>query len=228
LPGNALDARTPAADGGHVIVDAAVRDAASRDSSIQVLDASGTPDAADASCNAPCCCAYLSSFGTVPAASVCGGASDASRFSFDTDAQGWVLANTADVLIPGQVLVSATHVFAGSAALQATTSVPAGSEEYVRLMPPPASLAPGNTVTFHVWIPPGANLLAVQPYVMDANYIWTGSYVEPPSLVLGCWATIQVAVPITFQPPAWEIGVEFLATPTAPFNAVVYVDAVTW
>jgi hypothetical protein len=70
--------------------------------------------------------------------------------------------------------------------------------------------------------------MAIQPYVMDANYTFTGSYVEAAQLVLGCWSTIVVSVPATFVEPQFEIGVQFAATSIAPYNGIAYVDAVGW
>jgi hypothetical protein len=175
-----------------------------------------------------CCCAYVCKYATVPMASTCSGASDTAQYGFESGTQGWVLADATDVLIAGHTDATMTERIAGSSALQATLAIPAGSFEYVRYIVPPVAPVAGAVVTFHVWVAPGAALQAIQPYVMDKNYVWTGSWVEMGQLVPGCWATITLAVPTTVVAPAYEIGVEFTGVAGAPYNGVVYVDAVEW
>jgi hypothetical protein len=175
-----------------------------------------------------CCCAYACKYATVPSASTCSGASDTAQYGFESGTQGWVLSASGDALIPGQTTTTTTERFAGSSALQVTLSVPAGSMQYARYNAPAVAPLPGSAVTFHVWVAPGAGLLAIQPYVMDKNYLWSGSYVELGQLVPGCWATITLAVPASFVTPAFEIGVEFFSTTTAAYNGVAYVGAVEW
>jgi hypothetical protein len=216
---------SPAAEAGSDGSDGSPGDAAATDAS--TLDGEGGPSFFVCDSSA-CCCAYACKYATVPTASTCSGASDTAQYGFESGTQGWVLADATDVLIPGHTAAATTERLAGSSSLQATLAIPAGSFEYVRYLVPPVAPVAGAVVTFHVWVAPGAALQAIQPYVMDKNYVWTGSWVEMGQLVPGCWATITVAVPTTFVAPAYEIGVEFTGVAGAAYSGMVYVDAVEW
>ncbi len=224
----AADTEATTADAGAFDVatepDATMADGDASPMETGTVDAeSGAPDVA---CGSSCCCAYACKYATVPVAATCGGSSDTAQYGFESGLQGWAMANASNVDIPGQVSVTTTPAFAGSSSLEGMMTVPMGSSIYLRARGPVIPL--GATVTFHVWLPPGAPILAVQGYVMDANYTFTGSYVEAGQMVLGCWATITIVVPTTAVPPLFEIGVQFAATTTAPYNGVGYVDSVSW
>jgi len=209
---------------------------------VSVRDVSLAPDAsiADASpprhdseaatvypsCDAPCCCAYDCALRVAPIGSVCAGSRDTAQFGFESGAGGWLLADPTNTVIPGQVSTTTAPTFSGSASLAATLNVPAGTAVYARFRTP--SIPLGATVTFHVWVPRGAALTNIQPYVMDARYTWSGTWLPPTDFVRGCWATITVAVPTTFVLPLFEIGVEFRAAAAASFVGTVYVDSVSW
>jgi hypothetical protein len=186
---------------------------------------------ADAAPTAPCescCCAFTVAYCTVPTPLVCGGSSDDSEYGFESGTQGWMLADASNTTIPGQTSVVHPQAFAGEGSLAVAMSIPAGSEDYVRLQFPGAGPGPGDTVTFHVWAPASGGLLAIQPYAMDAASTWNGSYVDAGEIVLGCWATVTVPLPATFVGPLSEIGVEFFAASGGPYEGTAYVDSVSW
>lgn len=84
--------------------------------------------------------------------------------------------------------------------------------------------APGKTVSFSVYIPPGTPLSAVQPYVEDANYNWAQTW--NTNLPRGGWVTVTTTVPASAALPIREVGVKFYLN--APYNGSIYLDAVRW
>jgi hypothetical protein len=87
----------------------------------------------------------------------------------------------------------------------------------------------GATVTFHVWVPVGSTLSAIQPYALQGaagGWAWTGSWRAASSLQAGNWNTITVAVPSNAAALA-ELGVMFTLS-GASGGAAAYVDSVTW
>jgi hypothetical protein len=235
--GTAPDATTSGSDGSgdsatvdattsdSATTDAATPDAATPDAATRDGEAGATFFVCDSSA---CCCAYECKYGTVPAASTCSTVSDTAQYGFESGTQGWVATDQNDALVPGQTIATTSQKFAGTSALQVTLNIAGGMNEYARYQSPPVAPLGGAVVTFHVWVPPGANLWAIQPYVMDKNFVWTGAWTEMTQIVQGCWSTITLTVPNNFASPAWEIGVDFSAATGVPYTGVVYVDAVEW
>lgn len=89
---------------------------------------------------------------------------------------------------------------------------------------PVTSPAPGTTISYRVYIPNGTPVSAVQPYVADANWVWSHSY--NTNLPWGAWMTLTVVVPQGVTLPLREIGVKFYLS--APHTGPVYVDAIQW
>ena len=86
------------------------------------------------------------------------------------------------------------------------------------------SPAPGTTISYRVFIPTGTPISAVQPYIADANLVWTHSYHQ--NLPWGAWMTLTVTVPQQVTLPVEEIGVKFYLS--APHTGPVYLDAIQW
>ena len=220
---SAMDSATPVETG---VDDSPAGDTATGPLDAGPVEAEAAPPPLD--CGATCCCAYTCVYGAAPAASGCGSSNDTAQYGFESATQGWVLIDTTQTLIPGATASSTAETFAGGASLAVTLNVPAASNAYAEYSAPNLAPLAGATVAFHVWLPANATLLAIQPYVMDANYVWTGSYVELGQLAPGCWSTIKVVVPATFVAPAFQIGVQFITASTAGYGGVAYVDAVEW
>jgi len=89
---------------------------------------------------------------------------------------------------------------------------------------PLVSPAPGTTISYRVFIPTGTPISAVQPYIADANLVWTHSYHQ--NLPWGAWMTLTVTVPQQVTLPVEEIGVKFYLS--APHTGPVYLDAIQW
>jgi hypothetical protein len=172
------------------------------------------------------CCAVAVAFDATPSAAMCGGPSDSVAMNFETGTDGWVLSDPTNREIPNSVGVSTARVFAGRGALRVDVDIGSMTSVYARLRSPPA-VVPGRSGTFHVWIPPDAELWSIQAYFMDVNYTWSGMWVPLDLAVPGCWNTLTVDIPPTFVGPAFEAGVQFLTAGT-PWRGTVYVDSVTW
>ena len=99
-----------------------------------------------------------------------------------------------------------TETFAGHAALAIALDIPANMPEYARLQSP-LSPPQGSSVTFHVWVAAGTMLAAVQPYVMDANYTWSGSYVPLTEILDVTLDTVQSRTVMPYS----EIGTVIVA-----------------
>ena len=103
----------------------------------------------------------------------------------------------------------------------------AAGDGYAKLANP--TVPAGATLTFHVWIPVGSTLSAVQPYVLQGaagGWAWTGTWRSASSLQAGGWNTLTVAVPSNASALA-EVGVLFSLS-GASGGAAAYVDSVSY
>jgi hypothetical protein len=141
------------------------------------------------------------------------------QYNFEADAQGWTFMNAP---ITG-VAQSTTQAFGPTHSLAVTING-AAANAYARISNPPTPA--GVTVTYHVWIPTGSQLSAIQPYVMDHNWAWTGTIVNLGSLTQGAWNTVTVTVPAGAAMPLNELGVEFRVSAT--WSATCYIDSISW
>ncbi|HYP91138.1 MAG TPA: PA14 domain-containing protein, partial [Polyangiaceae bacterium] len=149
-------------------------------------------------------------------------AGDTAAYNFESGTQGWAASGTG----VANVARSVDRAFAGSGSLKVTLGS-ASADGYAKLSNP--SVPAGATVTFHVWIPTGSSLSAVQPYVLQGaagGWAWTGSWRTASSLQSGSWNTITVAVPSNAAALA-ELGVMF-TTSGSGAGAAAYVDSVSY
>jgi hypothetical protein len=89
---------------------------------------------------------------------------------------------------------------------------------------PTTSPAAGQTVTFRVFIPSGAPVSAVQPYLADRNWVWAQTY--NTNLPRNAWVTLTAVVPANAALPLKEIGVKLYTS--AAYTGPVYLDAIQW
>jgi hypothetical protein len=153
------------------------------------------------------------------AASLTVGAGDGAQYGFESGTQGWVSGGAP---IAGVSSSTAQH-FAGTHALAVSFSGASGSQT-VKVSSP--AVAAGKLVTFHVWIPAGNAISAVQPYVLQGaggGWTWTGNWQSASALKAGAWNTLTVQVPATAAALA-ELGVQF----TSNKGTTAYVDSVSW
>jgi len=147
---------------------------------------------------------------------------DPAQYNFESGAQSW---GSTGGMITG-VASSTDQAFAGTHSLKVSISGAAGTQHAMVGAP---STPAGAKVTFHVWIPSGAPLASIQPYVLQGasgNWTWTGSWTAGSSLAAGKWNTITVQVPTNAAVPLAELGVEF--TTNASWTGATYIDAVSW
>jgi len=149
--------------------------------------------------------------------------SDTAEYNFEASTQGWLSSGG---MITG-VATSAVEVYAGAQSLAVTFngSKSDSQEAYVSSPTTPA----GKTVTFHVWIPTGSAISAVQPYVQQGSgggWLWTGNYQAIGSLIAGAWNTITVVVPANAVTPLYQLGVQFFTS--AAWSGTCYIDSVGW
>jgi len=147
---------------------------------------------------------------------------DSAQFNFEAGPQSW-LASGAGV---SSVARSTDRAFAGAASLKVVLGS-AASDGYAKIANP--AVPAGATVTFHIWIPAGAGLSAVQPYVLQGEaggWAWTGNWRSASSLQAGSWNTLTVAVPANAAALA-ELGVLFTLS-GASGGAAAYVDSVSY
>ncbi len=150
-------------------------------------------------------------------------ASDTAPYSFESGTQGWTSSGG---MISG-VSASSAQAFAGTQSLAVQFS---GSQQDTQqvFVSSPATPA-GKTVTFHVWIPAGGGITAVQPYVQQGSgggWQWTGAYQPVSSLKAGAWNTLTIAVPANATTPLYQLGVQFFTG--GAWSGTCYVDTVSW
>ncbi len=143
---------------------------------------------------------------------------DPAQFNFESSSQGW----TGGGGIVSGVATSTVQHYAGNQSLavnfngsSAGTASPSVGN---------VAVVPGTTITFHVWIPSGSKVTALQPYLQDHNWTWTSSWY--PSLTANAWNTITVTVPTNAASPLQALGVQFITS--AGWTGTCYIDSVSY
>jgi hypothetical protein len=146
--------------------------------------------------------------------------SDASDYNFEANAQGWTRSGAPIV----SVARSTSQKYAGASSLAVQIN---GSGSAYASVSNPAAKA-GQTVTFRVYLPTGARLSSIQPYVMQnasGNWKWTGNWQAISGLKLGAWNTLTVQVPSDAALLS-SLGVQF--TTSGAYTGTVYIDSVNF
>jgi hypothetical protein len=143
---------------------------------------------------------------------------DPAQFNFETDSQGWAGSGG---IISG-VATSTTQHYAGrqSLAVNFNGSTSGSSSIYVQN----TVVAPGQTITFHVWIPSGSKINSIQPYIQDHNWNWTWG--NSASLTANAWNTFTLAVPQTSTMPFQNLVIQF--NTSAAWTNTCYIDSISW
>ena len=160
----------------------------------------------------------LSGFSPEAHATTAGVNPDPAQFNFETDSQGWAGSGG---IISG-VATSTTQHYAGrqSLAVNFNGSSSGSSSVYVQN----TVVAPGQTITFHVWIPSGSKITSIQPYIQDHNWNWTWG--NNASLTANAWNTFTLTVPQTATAPFQYLVIEFWTS--AAWTGTCYVDSISW
>jgi hypothetical protein len=143
---------------------------------------------------------------------------DPAQFNFESDSQGWVGGGG---IISG-LATSTTQSYAGrqSLAVNFNGSSSGSSIIYVQS----TVVAPGQTITFHVWIPSGSKISSIQPYIQDHN--WNATSGNNASLAANAWNTFTLTVPQTAVTPFQNLAIQF--NTSAGWTGTCYVDSISW
>lgn len=145
------------------------------------------------------------------------GTTDLAQFNFESSSQGWTGGGG---IVSGVATSTAQHYagnqslavnFNGSASGTASSSV--GN----------VAVVPGTTITFHVWIPGGSKVSALQPYLQDQNYAWSSMWYG--SFNSNDWNTLTLTVPTNAVSPLQNLGVQFITS--AGWTGACYIDSVS-
>ncbi|QHW32543.1 cellulase (glycosyl hydrolase family 5) [Paenibacillus rhizovicinus] len=143
---------------------------------------------------------------------------DTAKFNFEGNAlQGFVGTNGLTVA------ASTDRAYAGTYALKMTANSTAAATYYAQ-MDNPAGFAAGATVTFRIWVPSGAAIASVQPFVQSNAWAWHGNFQTYAALTKNAWNTITVSIPSNAPTPMKRIGIELKTSGT--WNGSIYVDSI--
>ena len=161
----------------------------------------------------------LSGFSAEAHATTSGVNLDPAQYNFETDPQGWAGDNTN--LISGVATSTAQH-YAGNQSLAVNINSTAAGSSSVQIGN--VSVLPGQTITFHVWIPSGYKISNLQPYMQDNNWAWTSSWYG--SFTPNAWNTLSLTVPANAVSPFHYLGIQF--NTSAGWTNTCYIDSVSW
>jgi hypothetical protein len=138
-------------------------------------------------------------------------------YSFETGTTGWT-----NLGAPGtSSATSFATAYDGVKSLAFTIN---GSGDPAISVTPAASPPGGTTITARVFVPTNAPVIAVSPYVLDANWVWTDGYTA--GVPKGSWQTVTVTVPEGAALPLNRVGVKFHMS--GSYAGPLYIDAVGW
>ena len=144
---------------------------------------------------------------------------DPAQFNFETDPQGWAADGTN--LIVG-VATSTVQHYAGKQSLAVNFNSTSGASAMLRLGG--VNALPGQTITFHVWIPSGHKISSIQPIIQDHNWVWTSTYYG--SFTANAWNTLTYTVPANAVSPFAYLNLQF--NTSAGWTNTCYVDSISW
>lgn len=138
------------------------------------------------------------------------------RYDFERSA-GWLgVDGSAESALP-----SPERAFTGAMSLKVDIDGSYDARFFTRPAPSPTA---GAIVSYRVYIPGDAPVTALQPYVMDGNWVWKDSW--NPNLPKNTWVTVTVAVPAGAKLPLNELGMKVYFN--APYSGPIYVDSVQY
>jgi hypothetical protein len=141
-------------------------------------------------------------------------------YDFESDIQGWSRSGAPIVALAR----STAQRYSGVGAL--AVQINGSGSALASVANPP--VAAGATVTFRIFIPSGARIASVQPYVLQGaagGWSWTGNWQAMSSLRAGSWNTLTVRVPANAAALS-SLGVQFATS--GSYSGTVYIDGVTF
>lgn len=150
-----------------------------------------------------------------------GVAVDSARYNFERNSQGWAATEGSFT----SVVRSTEKAFAGQAALAGTLRATGASRHSIVVGGPTPSPTAGAGLTFQIFVPDGAAVDWLQPFVVESGSAsrFTGQYVARPEQ--GRWLTVRLTVPSDASSIA-TLGIQFHTS--GAWTGTVYVDSVTW
>ncbi len=96
-----------------------------------------------------------------------------------------------------------------------------------------AVIKPGTTVTFRIWIPSGAPILSVQPFIMPHDSAWTkfewnSAWKSYDSLNKDDWNEFTVTLPTTTDTTLTQQQMGIQVQTSGAGNFTMYVDSIDW
>jgi hypothetical protein len=146
-------------------------------------------------------------------------ATPGTTYTFEGGVQGWTNMDWPAI----STTTASNPVYAGTRSLKVNVQSTGAGAPRVWVVPG-QSPAAGTTVTYRVYLPAGAPIYAVQPYVSDQNWTWASSWYGSP--VTGSWQTYSVAIPGGTPLPAREVGVKVYLS--GSWTGSYYLDSVGW
>jgi hypothetical protein len=141
-------------------------------------------------------------------------------YDFESDSQGFVRSGAPIAALSR----STAQRHSGTSSLAVQVS---GSGTATASVANPTARA-GATVTFRVFIPTGARIAWMQPYVQQGaagNWTWTGNFQTMASLRAGAWNAIAVQVPANAAALS-SLGVQFGTN--GSYSGTFYIDNITF
>ncbi len=137
-------------------------------------------------------------------------------FHFESGVQGWVGGGG----IVSGVATSTAQAYAGNQSLAVNFNGTASGTASPHVNN--VAVVPGSTITFHVWIPGGSQITALQPFIQDKNYAWTSSWYG--SFTADAWNTLSLTVPANAVSPLSVLGVQVITG--GAWTGTCYIDSV--
>ncbi|MFD2611611.1 glycoside hydrolase family 30 beta sandwich domain-containing protein [Paenibacillus gansuensis] len=144
--------------------------------------------------------------------------SDTSVYNFENGTMHSFYGSAAAVTLSQ----STTRAYSGTGSLKVSVN---GSGTYKISKDSPAITA-GKTITYRIWVPGGANLNYVMPFIMDYNYTWTSNWKAYSSLTPNAWNTITLTYPANSVAPSRSLGIEIQTNGT--WTGDLYIDSINW
>lgn len=125
----------------------------------------------------------------------------------------------------GKIYLDTEKAFAGSKC--ARICIDKSDDEIITTQNIEPGIAKGTVITFHVWIPASKNIIAVEPFYQNANWEWSGNWIDYSELTPNGWNTITLKVNNKETLPVRGLGVKF-AIRDSGFAGDLYVDSISW
>lgn len=149
---------------------------------------------------------------------------DNAKFNFESDLQGWS-GNPADSQWgygKASVAKDTSKAFAGAASMKVTYE----TGKKFKVLSNPKDFAPGQKVTFRVFVPSDTNISSVQPFYQDKAWGWKDKWVDQESgMKKNQWFECNIEIPADIQTPINAVGMQ-INTKTET-GGTFWIDSVT-